>query len=814
MNILHSVYTAYRTLLRHKGFAAINIAGLAIAISSAQLIFMFTRHEYTYDRFHKNNIYRVATDFKFNGVLDHLALSSPPLGPALKADYPEVEKMTQITQYNQGKTLVKQDEKKLYLENIFFADSVFFDIFSFRLLKGNPSRALSEPNCVVLTESASRLFFGDENPMGKALQFDQNDGTFGTYKVTGVVTDPPRNSLLKFTALTSMPGLWTIYGEGAKQSWVFAFMYTYITLKPGTDYLKFQGKLKDLYARKTQGQGQDGVKASCDFVVEPLADIHLGSKRIWDLGEQGNKTYLDIFVIVAIFIILIACINYINLTTARAARRMKEIGIRKIAGASKIDLIMQVMGETLLIGTVALIVASALTMVSTGLLSRLTHVGFTWHDVLDPVFIVSSVALLLVVTILSGIYPAYYINKFNPAEVLHARLIEIRQRVATGGITLRKFLVVFQFFISVVMVSATLIIYRQLHYMLGKDPGFNREQVVSVILQDTVVASRYPYLRDELSKLPMVESVAYSASIPGGPPDRKITRVEGKTPADLVEIPTQPVFMDFNYAKLMQFKLKEGQLIKEDSGAGYRQAFMINEAAAEKFGWREPLGKRIVFGFNPQSMRDGKVVGVLKNVQTASFREAAEPMIFMVYKKPFAQTYVSIKLKPGDMHDALAGIEKVFSGFDQVHPFDPIILDDNIRKLYDSETRMSQLFTVFSCLTLFIACLGLFGLVSYTTLQRRKEIGIRKVMGASTARIAFMVTRDFLVLPCIAFILAIPVSWYAMNRWLLDFATRIDMPIPVFGIAAVFTLLLACISIGFHTISAASRNPVNSLRYE
>lgn len=814
MNIFHSIYTAFRTLMRHKGFAAINIAGLAIAISSAQLIFMFTRHEYTYDKFHKNNVYRVVTDFKFNGVLDHLALSSPPLGPALKSDYPEVEKMTQLTQYNQGKTLVKQGEKKLYLENIFFADSVFFDIFSFRLLEGDASKALSEPNCVVLTKSTSELYFGDVDPMGKTLQFDQNDGTFASYKVTGILADPPRNSHLKFTALTSMPGLWAIYGETAKQSWVFAFMYTYITLKPGTDYHKFQDKLKDLYSRKTQGQDQNGVKASCDFIVEPMADIHLQSKRIWDTGEQGNKKYLDIFVIVAVFIILIACINYINLTTARAARRMKEIGIRKIAGANKTDLIMQVMGETLLIGIASLILASAVTMVSTGLLSKLTHVDFTWRDVADPVFIVSSVALLLAITILSGLYPAYYINKFNPAEVLHSRLIEIRQRVATGGITLRKFLVVFQFFISMVMVSATLIIYKQLHYMLGKDPGFKREKVVSVMLQDTLIASKYPYLRDELMKLPMVESVAYSASIPGGPPDRKITRVEGKTPSDLVEIPTQPVFMDFNYARLMEFKLKEGELIKQDSGTGFRKAFLINEAAAEKFGWRDALGKRIVFGFNPQSMRDGKVVGVLKNVQTTSFREAAEPMIFMVYKKPLAQTYVTVKLKQGDIHAAMASIEKVFSGFDPVHPFDPIILDDSIRKLYDSETRMSQLFTVFSCLTLFIACLGLFGLVSYTTLQRRKEIGIRKVMGASTLRIAFMVTRDFLVLPCIAFVLAIPVAWYGMHGWLLDFATRIDMPIPVFGISAFCTLLLACISIGFHTISAASRNPVNSLRYE
>ena len=813
--IINNLKTAFRTLTAHKAFSVITMAGLAIALASAQLIYIYATHEYTYDRFYPNakNTYRVVTDFKFNDVLDHLALSAPPLGPSLK-EYPEVNQVTQLTQYNQGKTLVKNGDKKVYLENIFFADSVFFSIFPNKVLEGDIHNALNTPNEVVLTSATARLFFSDGKAVGKTLQFDLNDGTFASYMVSAVVDDLPKNSHLKYAALTSMPGLWNIYPEPVRKSWFSAFMYTYITLRDGTDHKQFEAKLKNLFQKKTADSDNNGVKASCQFIVEPLTDIHLHSKRIWDISIPGNASYVNIFIITGLFILLIASINFINLTTARAAVRMKEMGIRKISGASRGQLMLQIMIEVGLISFLSLLLAFTISTLSLGFMASLTNIPFTLHDLFSVHVILVSIGLMIIVTLLSGLYPAYYLQRFQPAEIIKAGIIEVARQKSRAGFTLRRALVTFQFIISMVMIAATITIYRQLNYMLDKDPGFNRDHVVSVMLQDTLVAAKYQSVKAELLKLPAVEAVSFSQTIPGGPPDRKITRVEGSNSPELVEIPTQPIFMDFEYQQLMQFRLKEGQFIQADSGTGYRQAFLVNEAAVKKFGWKEALGKRIVFGFGPQNMRDGKVIGVVKDIQTGSFKEETEPMIFMAYKKPIAQTFVSVKLKGGELMPALRSMEKVFTAFDPVHPFDPVILDEQIRKLYDSEIRMSRLFTVFSSLTLFIACMGLLGLVSFITQQRTREIGIRKVMGAPVSSIVMLVSRDFLVLLGIAFVLAVPLAWYAMNAWLKDFATRIELQYDIFIITALLSVIVAWLSIGARTVRSASRNPVDSLRYE
>lgn len=806
----HYLVTALRNLLKHRVYTLINVFGLAIAIACATLIGLYVKHETSYDAFHKDSdrLYRVACNFKFPDKLDELSVASPPVAFTLKRDYPEVEAFTQISSYNVPRLLVKYGNNSFYEENVLYADSLFLSFFKFPLLKGDVVSALKEPNSVVITETMAQKFFGTENPIGKVLQYDNNDGTFADYKVTGVAQNPPTNSHIRFESLVSLNGVYKQFPQYRDQ-WISASLWTYLRLKQGVDWKSFENKIVNLPDKYLNQNQNLGLSAKVSLHLEPVTSIHLHSKRLWDISPPGNQQYVYIFLIVGIFLLLIACINYTNLATARAGVRMREIGMRQVAGAQRKQLIAQLMGESAVIAVLAMFVSLALAELAVPLLRKLTGIDFHEGALFQPGILLPLVAITIFVTLLSGFYPAIYLTSFNPVTVLKSN----GRGAGNRGITLRKGLVVFQFAVSAALIVATAIVYLQLHYLKSKDVGFQREGLMAVRLQDTVVAAKYDALRAEISEIPDVKGAAYAATIPGDPPDRKITRVEGKTPSELQEIPTEPIYIDQHYFDVMQSKLAQGRTFSADMTTDLKEAFLINEAAAQKFGWKEALGKRVVWGFQPPNMRDGKVVGVMHNIYTGSLREPPEPILFLLTKKAFAYGYVLVRFRDNGENGKQL-VENIFRKYDPAHPVEAVFLDEHMARLYGDETRMSELFTWFTGLTIFIACLGLVGLVSFSMEQRRKEIGIRKVLGAGVRSLLRLAAGEYLALVAIALVMAFPLAFWLMNKWLEDFAFHIGigaMPFVLSGLAVIVIALLTVIAV---SMRAALTNPAKTLKYE
>jgi putative ABC transport system permease protein len=788
-------------LWKNKKFSFINIFGLATGMACSLLIFLFVTDELSYDRFHKDagNIYRIVKDFvNDDGSRLPDATTPPALAPSMQKELPEVEHVTRVFP-NWGRDfLIKYGDKKMIEEKLYRADSSFFDVFSFPFVKGDAKSAFKDVNSIILTETAAKKYFGNENPIGKTLSVDD----MGDMMVSGVLKDLPSNSHFHFDFLISVrkfPG-------NLDGNWGWYNYYTYAKLKPNTNITAFVKKIQGLYKR-------NNAEGKNIYYAQALTGIHLTSHLKWEIEPNSDKLYVYVFTIIGLFIILIAAINYINLATAKASVRAKEIGVRKVAGAFRSSLINQFLIEsviTCLIASVLAVVIAQLLLPAVNTLTQkqLTVVG-------NPSVLGYMGLASLFIGIAAGFFPAVYLSSFKPILVLKG--LKLNER---GTLSLRKALVIVQFTISIVLIIGALVISQQMHFIQSAKLGLNKDQVL--LMKNTFSAPERNAFLNEASRIPGVQKASTADGVLGGQNWTNGLRAKGSRNEQLVNY----LNVGNDFIDALGIELKEGRSFSAKfpsdtmtngiPGGPLEQTIgsvILNETAVKDLGISSPaVGKQIVWGEDKDTTYNLTVVGVVKDFHFTSLRNQIKPFAFV--NNPNRQWYFTLKLSTADISGTLAQLGTTWKKFSSERPFEYTFLDETFAKLYQSESRFQKVFICLVVLGIIIACLGLLGLATFEAQQRVKEIGIRKVLGASVASLVGLLSKDFLKLVGIALVLAIPIARYAMNKWLQDFAYRIQMEGWVFVVAAVIALVIALVTISSQAIKAAISNPVKSLRTE
>ena len=789
---------ALRNLRRNPGYSGLNIAGLALGLASAILILLYVQDELSYDRYHENadRIYRLVDTGFADADYAGLAKVNGPWGPAFQEAVPEVEAVTRFVFF--GQALMRAGETNAYQSGGFFADSTVFDVFDFKLLAGNPQTVLSQPRSIVVTEELARIYFGDTDPLGQTLEIDTSDSNTlnGPYTVTGILDDIPDQSHFTFRYLVSMNS----YVHPEMTSWVvWNQFYTYTLLREGADPASATAKFEEVLTQNVDTEQRDRFTAG----LQPLTEIYLHSTMFREIGALGDAKYIYIFTGIALFLLLIASINFINLATARAARRAKEVGVRKVAGAHRTALIKQFLGESFVLTSLAIIVALLLVSLAFGPFNELTLKSFAWETLTSPSIMAGLIGLWLFVSLVAGSYPALVLSRFKPA---HAIKGSVR---GSGNSLLRKSLVVFQFAISAFLIVATGVVLQQVGYMQQKKLGFNQEQIVNIPIRNDALRTNSSTVKSTLMQHSGVVNVALSGNLPGGGDWGIPIRPEGILEDDIPD--TRMLVVDADFVETYQMELIAGSGFSEDRPVELATGYLMNEEAAKQLGWDDPLGKTIAM---PAIEREaGPVVGVLENFHFRSMREQISPIILFSPPESWLSIY-SVRVRPERIDETLAFLEDTWREFDPEHPFTYSFLDEQFGRLHQAEARAGQLLTFFALLAIGIACLGLFGLAVFTAAQRTKEIGVRKVLGASIAQIVVTLTQDFTRLVALGFILAVPVAYFAASRWLEVFAYRVDISVWMFAGAGLLVLAVAVLTVSFQAIRSALSNPAEALRYE
>ncbi|HEV8506571.1 MAG TPA: ABC transporter permease [Chitinophagaceae bacterium] len=794
---------AVRNLLRYKGFSFINIFGLATGMACSLLIFLFVKDEMSYDRFHKDSdkIYRVVKDFvNDDGSRLPDATTPPALSPAMQREIPEVLHATRVFPNWGANFLIKYGDKKIMEEKLCRVDSSFFDVFTFPFIHGSAKDAFRELNSIVITESAAKRYFGNENPMGKTLQIDP----LGDLMVKGVVKDVPYNSHFHFDFLISTRK----FSGNIDGDWDWYNFYTYVKLKSPADIASLDKKIQDLYKRNNK----DGKNI---FYAQPLAGIHLSSNLKWELEPNSDKLYVYVFTIIAIFIILIAGINYVNLSTAKASVRAKEVGVRKVAGAFRSSLVNQFLIESiitcLIASALAVLIAQLLLPVVNNLtLKNLTVIG-------NPSVLLYMVMAALFLGVVAGFFPAVYLSSFKPILVLKG--LKFSEK---GTLNLRKALVIVQFTISTVLIIGALIISQQMHFIQSAKLGLDKDQVV--VIKNAYYLSRTDgdAFQNLALQIPGVKKIATSDGVVGGQNWTNGMRLKGSQNSQLMNF----LSVSYDFLDALGIQIKEGRNFSSTFPADTMNngipkgpldqnigSVILNETAVKDLGIPEPaVGKQIVWGNDGDTTYYVSVVGVAKDFHFTSFRNQIKPFAFV--NIPRRVSNFTIKLSTDNIKQTLTQLESTWKKLSADKPFEYNFLDETYAGLYQSETRFQKVFISLVVLGIIIACLGLFGLATFAAQQRVKEIGIRKVLGASVSNLIGLLSKDFLKLVIIALILAVPVAWFAMSKWLQDFAYRINIQWWVFMVGAIITILIAWITISTQAFKAAAANPVKSLRTE
>lgn len=785
---------AFRNLWKHKVFSLINVMGLTVGMSACLLISMYVNFELTYDAFHSKSdrIYRLVTDVITPSETIHAGVTSWAYGPTIKQDFPEVEAYTRT---NGGSFLVRKGDIKFQEEATVFADSSLFRVFDFKLIQGDPKTALKEPLSIVFTEKAAKKYFGDSDPVGQTLLLT-GDGL--PAKVTGVMKDIPENSLIKGDMFVSMTTMTQRFNREIDEQWGNFGATTYLLLKQGTNSKALEKKLP-AYLERRAGKLMREAKMSYKLFLEPLLDVHLHSER--DVAEKGSMSNVYVFSVVAVFILLIACINFVNLTTARSAERAKEVGIRKVVGAARGLLARQFVSESVLLCLIAFVFSIMLSAALIPMFNNLAGKVIVSGIFADPSFLVYMLAAAILIGVLAGIYPAFVLSSFEPVTVLKGRFT-----TSIKGVLLRKGLVTVQFAISIALIIATMIVYIQMNYMRNRDLGFSKDQMLVVSAEGDPKREAF---KESLRGLTGVKSVAASSSVPGGPNRGAYSEIENKS-GELQVANLDLYFVDFDYIPQFGLKMAAGRAFSKEFGTDTTQAMVMNEAAVKLLGYAKPedaIGRRF-----KQWGREGKIIGVIKDFHFRSLQEAIKPLTMRI--EPDGTELVAVKIEGDRLKETVAAVEEKWKEIVPARPFNYYFMDEFFDRQYRSEERFEKLFFNFAILAIFISCLGLLGLASYSTMQRTKEIGVRKVMGASIASIVGLLSMDFLKLVLIAFVVASPVAYFGMSRWLENFAYRTDIYWWVFVIAAVLSTTIAFITVSFQSIRAAVMNPVKSLRSE
>ncbi len=784
---------ALRNLRKHRGYTVINVAGLGVGLASCVLILLFVQDERSYDRFHANadRIVRVALDdIDANGNVSRFARVGAPWGPALVQDFPEVEKSVRFRYV--GSVLFRQDDVQVYEANGLYTDPAVFDVFTLPFIHGNPETALAEPDGLVLTETMAEKYFGDDDPLGKTLTIEDTDVT-----ITGVVEDVPANSHFSFDFLRPFA-----VHAAARPDWMDNWgrynYHVYLLLRDAAAAEALQDKLPAFLPRHVD----EVTAATTKVVLQPLTRIHLHSRRSREFEANGSMATVYILSAIALFILLIACINFMNLATARSASRAKEVGLRKVVGAHRHQLIGQFLGEAILVSFLALVAGLALVELFLPAFNTLTGKTLSTYYAQDAGLVLALLTLGLVVGGLSGSYPAFFLSAFRPASVLKGDL-----PTGTHAARLRKILVIAQFTISIVLLIGVGVVFEQLGFIQNKNLGFNKEQVVMIPMRDSNVQQNYIAMKEAFLQHPNVLKAAASSGTLGGGDWGISIRAEGAP--DEETLSTRMLCIDYQYLETMEMDLVAGRKLSEAFPSDAEDAFLINEALAQQLGWDDPLSRRLQVGGD---WRKGAIVGIVKDFNFRSLHEAVDPMV--MFFAPENMLVFSVRIRSENAGSTLDHLRATWQQFAPDRPFVYSFLDESFARQYEADEQFGEVFSYFALLAVVIACLGLFGLASFTAEQRTKEIGIRKVLGASVAGIVLLLSKDFARLVGIALVLAAPLAYLAMTRWLENFAYRIEISWRIFLIAGSLALATAVLTVSYQAIRAALADPVKALRYE
>lgn len=773
----------FRNINRHKGYSFINVFGLAMGMAVFILIILFLGNEISYDKFHENydRIFRVVSGPPHDKK--SYAGTPAPLGPSMLDNFPEVKNIVRI---DNRQAVIKYKEKVFNEKQVFFADNSIFEVFSFPLIKGDPLSALKDPDSIVITESIAKKFFGDEDPIGKTLNYnDMLD-----FRITGLAQDIPENSHLHFDFLIPFKKLENLDDWGA---WNY---YTYLLLNKSISSKRLKEKF-DNWAK----QQQKGLFATLNIdhlYYQPLTQIHLQYNR-YNIEPAFNGRYIKIFVAIAFIILSLACINFMNLSTARSDKRATEVGIKKALGAQQYTLIKQFLGESIFLALVASLIAIMLLNLILPVFNQ--FLGKTLSiDYLSPTFILGIFVLIIFTGVFSGSYPAFVISSFNTAEVLKSKIITRSRSL------FRNVLVVFQFTISIALIISTMLIFKQMSYIKNMDIGFNQDQIVNIRL-NRILYDKSGTIKSEFLKISGVVSASANGYMPSNMNQYQSAWWRGQLESERTGMWVMSVDKDF--MDIMQINVIEGRdQIKNFVPVDNREAYVLNESAVRQIGWQSAVGKEFsIYG----EERPGIVIGVTKDFHFRSLHHEVAPCAMLVREKSWQ---ISLRIESTDLTTTLKTIKNKWKEFSQGFAFDYYFLDEDIDRLYKSETKLSQLIIAFTTLSIFIACLGLFGLASFLAQRKTREIGIRKVLGASVPRITMGLSEVFLKPVIIANLIAWPISYFAMNRWLQNFAYRTTIRIWPFLMATILAVLITLLTVSYQSIKAATANPVDSLRYE
>jgi putative ABC transport system permease protein len=795
---------ALRNLLNHKTFTVVNIVGLSLGITCCILISLYVINEVSYDKYHSNSdrIYRVKYFLDLNGVLYKEASVPFPAAEAIRNEFPEVEKTVRI--YKRTESVLLRFEDKTYKEErFFFADKSLFEIFDFNFLYGNPQNVFDDPSSVVITSSISKKYFGDINPLNKLILYKNNQAL----KVTGVIQDIPENSHFKCDFIAPLDfqlNLWEKETgmEGREKKWFWTGAWTYLLLKDAQAVQnvndKFPGFVKKYFP--------DRIKAGVKLELQPLTDIHLFSNLDSEIEPNSSVLYIYTFSAVALFVLLIACINFINLSTAKYLKRFKEIGLRKILGASRHHLIVQIFSETITLVIISFIISFVFVELLLPFYNSLTGSQLSPDLVSIDNWILFTLLLFFIVSLFSGLYPAIYILRFNP-------IIAVKKISSAGGSreNFRKVLVVAQFAISIALLIGVGIIIQQLQFIKDKDLGFNKDNVIFLKARPELT-KKFDIFRNELLKSPGVSSASTTSNIPGGELYGYRFVPEGTPIENPVMLPLITVGYDF--LKTFSIKIKEGRDFERNHPSDVTDAFILNETAARTLGWgKDAIGKKLsLFTAGTDEIgKTGKVIGITEDFLFESLHHEVKPVIISL--RGYTEYYV-IKVNSANLRETIFFIEQTWRSFSSGWHIEYSFLDKNLLKSYESELNLQKVINYLTALAIIIACLGLFGLASFTAERRTKEIGIRKVLGSSVSGIIVLFTNEFLKLIIVANLLAWPIAYYVMNNWLNDFAYRTEINIWIFVLSGTIAILIALLTISSQALRTGFSNPVKSLRYE
>jgi len=799
---------AYRNLVRHKGFSFINIAGLALGLTACLLIGLFVYDELQFDKFVPDGerIYRVHTQQTKTDAPETFAPVAPMYATTLKQEFLEVEQTMRILMQS-AVSLLEVGEKKIYVENGLVADSTFFGVFQLPFKYGSAEQALNRPTSVVLTEEVAKNFFGNDNPVGKEMKIDKS-----TFTVTGVLQDDLSKFHLKVKYIIPLSAA-QLPAERMRK-WGWQQFFTYVKLRPGTDAKQIQAKLRTYVEEKVQPTLPPDEKLTSVAFLQPLHEVHLYSSSFkYDLTVKGNITYVKALSFIAAFILLIAGFNFVNLATAKSLQRAKEVGIRKTIGASQQQLMLQFLSETVLLTLVSVVLAAVFTALLLPSLNAFTGKNTVFNLLDNPALLGLLAVLTVVVGLLAGFYPALVLSSFQPVKVL-------KSAVVTEGIFgrvqwLRHGLIVVQFALSVFLIICAFVVFRQVSYLHNKNLGFNRDQIMFFPMRGENMNKQYESFKNELQQVPGVVSASIGYGFPGD-------QVAGDgiivpTNGEQKEYPVTQLMVDYDYIKTLGLQLVTGRDFSKELSTDKDQAFIINETAVKELGFGTPqqaLGKTVQWEVwndkNPDSLKVGKVIGMVKDFHYKSLYDKLEPAVLQIF--PGAYWKVAVKLKADNIGSSVNGVKQVWTKFSPDSPIEYKFLDDNFDQMYKAEDKLQTLLWIFTGIAVFVGCLGLFGLATYAAERRKKEIGIRKVLGADVSTIVGLLSKEFLVLVVVAAIIAFPAAWLAMHRWLQDFAYRIDIPLWAFLAAGVLAATVAFLTISYQAIKAATANPIKNLR--